>query len=354
MKAGLRVDGGPSIGLGHLIRCSALAFEFQNRGVEIFIISRTTNFIKDILNDEFEIIPLKEIEQNQTKEDTWDYGNIEMQAQEIKEINEIIKKYDIDILIIDSYNVSDEYFIELKKIVPFLCYIDDLNKFKFSVDMIINGNVYAADLKYKSHLSNMKLLLGNNYTILRNEFKNINPITIKEQVTSIMITLGGSDPFKLTKRIIDIINSDVILNKYQFNFIIGKGFKDKDELRKMKSTNIIFHEIKDNISDLMLNSDLAVSGGGATLYELARCGVPTIAFIIAENQEMLVEKMHSLKCIERIGWYNKVSDDEISNRIKFLVENHSKRHELHNNCLKLIDGLGAERIVNEIISSKIN
>ena len=179
---------------------------------------------------DFEILPIKSIGNATTDTVGLDYGNEKELSTEIAELNKIIEDYKIEMLIVDSYNVTEEYFIKLKEFVPILGYIDDLNKFKFKVDIIINGNIYGDELKYESYLSDTKFLLGNKYTILRSEFKDVKPITINREVNKIMITIGGSDPFNLTERLMDIVNSDVELRKYQYEVIIGSGFKNKNEI----------------------------------------------------------------------------------------------------------------------------
>jgi len=349
-KIAFRVDAGPSIGSGHLMRCYALAEEFAKEHVNVSFITRFPEYIEDLISGEFDLLPLGRDEEVDSDNKGWDYGNSGSLEWETDRLKNIIRNHAIEMLLIDSYNVNENYFIELKKFVPKLCYIDDLNRFKFAVDVIINGNVYADRFKYSSHLPNTKYLTGTEYTILRSEFKDIKPISITDLVERIIITLGGSDPLNQTRRIVDIINSDRNLQEYEYNVIIGKGFKKRDELMDCGGNKIIFHENISNMAEFMLKSDIALCGGGGTLYEFARCGVPALAIIVAENQEMVVDSMYDLGCIDKIGWYNKATDNEIRNKLISLIQAPSVRRGLNENCQKLFDGLGAERAVREIMS----
>ena len=56
--------------------------------------------------------------------------------------------------------------------------------------------------------------------------------------------------------------------------------------------------------NLMLKSDICISGGGQTTYELARVGVPTIGICLAENQKNNLMGWKSLGFIENLCWDN--------------------------------------------------
>jgi spore coat polysaccharide biosynthesis predicted glycosyltransferase SpsG len=47
---------------------------------------------------------------------------------------------------------------------------------------------------------------------------------------------------------------------------------------------VVLHHAPGELLGLMTTCDLAVSGGGQTLYELAACGLPTVALCLADNQ----------------------------------------------------------------------
>ena len=48
--------------------------------------------------------------------------------------------------------------------------------------------------------------------------------------------------------------------------------------------NLIIHKNVQNMTELMVQCDIAISAGGFTLYELCACGVPTISVAFADNQ----------------------------------------------------------------------
>ena len=104
------------------------------------------------------------------------------------------------------------------------------------------------------------------------------------------------------------------------------------------------------MSKLLVEFDLAVGGGGLSLYERACSGLVNIATPIAENQKPLCHWLASnggCLCVE----FDPISfKKELRESILNLVFNQNSRVEISRNAMALIDGLGAERVATRIIS----
>lgn len=345
-KIGFRVDAGPNIGIGHIMRCLSLAVEFRKQGYEVYFLSKMKDGIVKIKESGFNVIQL-----NYKKTTVLKEGLYELQ-REAKEVIYAIKEYGLDLLFIDSYNVTEEYFLEIKPHVKKIGYIDDLNKFVYPVDILINGNIAAEYMDYKKYSEDEVMLLGPKYNLLREEFRNLPDKVINEEVKEIMITTGGSDPYNMSYKILKMILDDEELKDLTINVIMGNGFSNKEELRKIKekNKNVILHENIKEISEIMLKSDIAISAGGSTLYELCVCGTPTLAFIMADNQEFIVKKMDELGYLKSLGWYYNLDDKKLIKLIKTFIKDYSLRIKLKNKGRSLINAKGVVRIV-ELIST---
>lgn len=354
VKVGFRVDGGPSIGMGHIMRCLSLAKEFRKNGYKVYFLSKISDGIERIREEGFEVIHLKYNEIKNAK--GFYYGNKNELKEEAEEIINSVNEYKIDLLFIDIYNVTEEYFLKIKPHVKKLGYIDDLNKFVYPVDILINGNITAEYMDYKKYSEDEIMLLGSKYNLIRDEFRNLPKRAINEDVKEIMITTGGSDPHNMSSRILNWLLNDKELKKLKINVIVGSGFNNKEELRKIsqKYNNVILHENVKYMSKIMLESDIAISSGGSTLYELCACGTPTLAFIYAENQEFIVKKMDELGYIKSLGRYYEVETNKMLKEIYFMKNSFELRAKCAAKQQLLVDAMGTIRIVqilNKIILS---
>lgn len=356
-RVAIRADGGKGVGLGHIMRCLSLAKAFRRAGHFVYFFTKFNMGISLIEKETFEVI---RIPSEEKAAEGFFYGNSEQLVDEADIILGLLHKYNIDILIVDSYNITNQYFLTLKSSVGCLVYIDDENKSTYPVDVVINGNITAADLGYRKYADNQVLLLGPQYNMIRDEFKNISPRGIRENVEEIMITTGGSDPYHMTEKLLNFLLNNDYFSKVRFNVLVGGGFTTSQELIHLSKNHdqvVLYSNMvadtsqimrHSSISEIMLRSDLAISAGGSTLYEFAACGVPVLAFIVAENQRFLVEKMEHLGYIVNLGWYNQICEEQVVDYTRSLINDYAVRTQMSSKCLGLVDRLGTERIVKEL------
>jgi len=351
IKVGFRVDGSKNIGMGHVMRCLSLADGFKASGVEGVFLSRYKTGISKIREHGFEVIELSNCLESNCED--FYYGDSKTLDKEAEEIIANLRVQSINVLFVDSYNVTEEFFLMINPFVERLCYIDDVNEFTYPVDVLINGNITGELLNYERYYDDEIMLLGLKYNLIRNEFKKLPRREINRNVKEIMITTGGSDPFDLSYRLTELILSDGISEDIRINIVAGSGFTNVNRLRKLSRENncVVMYENVSKMSEIMLKSDVAISAGGSTLYELCACGTPTIAFIIAKNQKRIVNMLSDKGYIESLGWYNEFSDKEFLDRLKGLCMDFEKRESYSQKMQKLLDGKGVSRVVDAIFKS---
>ncbi len=334
MIIGIRADGSKSKGMGHIMRCIAIATEFKNRGIDIIFITKEDKSVKEILIN------------NNIKNVTINSNDLD---DEIEEVVSIIKKYNINYIMTDSYWLNYKYLLELRMNVEKLICIDDNNICAYPSNIIINGNIYAQDLNYDVIYEDTKLLLGSKYTILRDEFRNNNEYKIiKKSVENILITMGGSDINNFTPIVIESL---IDLN-LKLNVIIGPSFSDISELEKIYSNNLKVNFIKNpkNLKEIMLKCDIAICAAGSTSYELASLGIPTILIQQAKNQANICSKMSELGIAISLGDFSNITKEMISKEIISLIENYDLRIKMNSISKKQIFRDGIKNIVDEILN----
>jgi spore coat polysaccharide biosynthesis predicted glycosyltransferase SpsG len=100
----------------------------------------------------------------------------------------------------------------------------------------------------------------------------------------------------------------------------------------------------------MARADLAVSAGGQTLYELARCGTPTIAFCAGPDQAHNVRALDLAGAVVDAGtagspgWLDRLAD-----AVRRVSADDALRTSLSRAGRRLIDGRGADRVRDAIL-----
>lgn len=332
-----RADGNKTIGSGHIMRCLSIADAMRDMGLESAFVTADDSMSTILASRGYDNIILHT-----------DYRNVEDESDALFEQKEFKEAEGI---VIDSYFATDKYLKALSEKKKTVC-IDDYLRIR-PADAIINYNVYAEVKAYREERDTgiPKLILGPSFAPLRSMFRNLTPITIKETAEKILFLAGGSDPEHAALKFVKELKNHE--DKFIFTVVVGSMSEDYESIKEIADVSEGRIRVLRNVTDmnrLMLDSDLAISAAGSTLYELCVCGVPTINYVLADNQIL------AARCFEEKGAMIYGGDlrerEDFYGRIYSLLNNLSKDNVLRRNFSakerSLVDGNGAVRIAKEL------
>lgn len=341
----IRADANNEIATGHVMRCMSIADEMRQNNINVCFLTADHNADVLIKKRGFEVICLDSV-----------WNNLENEISERKLITLLKNTDDLEGIIVDTYYVTENYLQTLHNICKTI-YIDDIFSLKkYPVDILINYNIYGEELDYKSRcLNETRLLLGTEYTPLRQEFKNIDK-KIRETVKDVFISTGGTDNYNIAGKLLGEIfeNKKSELSKLNFHVISGAMNKNLPYLLEMekKYKNIIVYQNVSNISEIMLKCDIAVSACGSTMYELCACGLPIVTYSFADNQipgiRKFAEKGVAFNCGDLRDDFEKVVDN-IIDKIDEMCIDRVYRKKYVNMSGNIVCNNGVKKIVDEII-----
>lgn len=379
----IRADANSKIGMGHVMRCLSVADALLKRGEEVLFVTADDTPVPLLTKKG---VPYRVLHT--------DYADMEAELPELWEVlrelpqgaespDAALAQKNTSILV-DSYYVTEKYLAALKKRITTI-YMDDIYAFSYPVDMLINYNIYGEEMGYEKDaaFADTKLLLGTEYVPLREEFsagagyaqsrkelsaetENVTPAEDRLHQTAeqgrtadggILITTGGSDSFNLVGQLLmEAMKYDALKEK-EYHVVSGSLNPHIGELQALaqKHENIHIHCNVTNMAELMAESEVALSAGGSTLYELCAVGVPVIAFSFAENQERLVQTFVKRGIAQYGGNYRTDGNKMIQNTIaglETLLEDKNLRSEYRKKARTLVDGKGAERIAEALLSEQ--
>ena len=105
------------------------------------------------------------------------------------------------------------------------------------------------------------------------------------------------------------------------HLVLGSAFRHEEELQgvigKSKRRFVLERDVK-NMAGLMAKMDVAITGGGKTLFELAAVGVPIVAVTeeLREVETMDIVARHVL--CENMGWRRQVGAKRIARSVGLL------------------------------------
>ena len=352
MKSALfRVDGSHRLGVGHIMRCLAFAQGLGEMEVRpVFVIRDYEPKVAELIQHygyEVETIP---------QDSSF--------AEDASLTSEFASRYEGKLVITDLSNTDNmanldeysRYFPALKLADKFMISLDDLIKTNFPYDIQIIPYYGAEKMNYKSY-GGTKLLLGPAYFIFRQEFIEAAKVRreIKTDAQNILITMGGSDPHNLTLEVAKALTR-LDVNSLSLRLVIGPGFvtsvrREIEMSLRDYDGNYELITGSGNMADLMLWSDLAITGGGLTKYEMAVTGTPSIIISHFDEEAKRTEEFEKAGSALHLGLITEIDEERIVKAVEKLLDDDALRAEMADRGRKMVDGKGVARIISEIPNS---
>jgi UDP-2,4-diacetamido-2,4,6-trideoxy-beta-L-altropyranose hydrolase len=254
-------EAGKKIGFGHLKRAVSLQQLFPNYEFDIFL-ERTLSM-------------------------DWKH---EYKTWEVSlSLVVLISQYDV--VIFDSFHGNEQVYNDLER-HPCVIYIDDYVRYPVKNGLVVDWTVGAERRK----ATGKSCCFGVDYLITRQPFFKPKETNCSNQITKISTIFGGSDPCDISSKIASLIGNERNLK------VKHLGTKFYPSYPKFKDDKHFYWDlIDDDFAEHILDSDIVITAGGQTLYEIASLGVPVIAISVAANQDEDIEGFHRLGSCKVLG-----------------------------------------------------
>ena len=345
----IRADGGTEIGAGHIMRCLALAQEWQSKGGEVVFISHCDT---ESLRDRIEAAGIELIPVKRTYPDPMD---LELTSDVLRRCRTSDRSSVPVWAVLDGYHFSPDYQRALKETGCKLMVVDDMAHLPYyHADVILNQNIHAWDLNYLCNDATI-LLLGNKYVLIRPDFyrwrERIREIPIRAR--RVLITLGGTDRNNVTTKVIRAL-ARVDIPECEALVVVGPANLHVFELLKAAADTGVKVELLRDVKDmprLMCWADVAVIAGGGTAWESAFMGLPSLTVVLADNQSGVVDSLSRISATIELGLGSELRQYDIRRAMARLMNNRSLRRNMRTIGTLIIDGQGARRCVDALVSA---
>lgn len=338
----IRADGNTDIGMGHIMRCLSIAeAAYSITGERPVFLLADADCAPMIADRGFAARVLHT-----------DYREPEA---ELPMLSALLQRDDV--LLADSYQAQPAYYRALRQSCRVAC-MEDMG-IPYPVDLLINYNLYGPKLREAYTQGNADaipdgLLLGVDYMPLRADFQTDIAYTVKDKVTDVMITTGGSDPHFAAGALLErLVNSDME-TEVRYHVVIGpfNTFAKALRLQYEACEAVVLHENVKDMKALMKACDVVITATGSTLYEVSALGVPMICFYFAENQRQGAEELARLTDIINAGCFATHWEETVENVSQALlrcIRDKAYRQALYRQEQQLVDGAGAVRIAKAVL-----
>jgi UDP-2,4-diacetamido-2,4,6-trideoxy-beta-L-altropyranose hydrolase len=357
VKVLIRADASSQIGTGHVMRCLTLSDALREQGAECHFVCREHegHLMDHISSRGYELHVLPKPSASAWFESDLTHASwlgVDWQT-DANQTREALGTEAVDWLIVDHYALDHRWESVLRSSCKRIMVIDDLADRQHNCDLLLDQNYGSSVERYSGLVpADCTQCYGPEYALLK-------PIYAERraqlppwdgQARRVLIYFGGgTDAANLTRLAVQAFQA-LELAHFELDIVVGAAYEHQLSLEELVTQrgNATIHRQLPDLADLMAIADFAIGAGGATTWERCCMGLPSIVISIAENQRPACEALSADKLIDYLGQVGQVTPDFIRDRVLLLLKTPYLLRHLTERGMELVDGKGAERILNEV------
>lgn len=262
-----RADGNPQIGLGHVMRCLALAEMLGADYIRRFAIVQPAPEVVKLIEEK-------------GVETVWLATSDDLFA--VVDSN--------DVVILDGYSFDIEFQRAVRLRAKALVFIDDLVTGHQVADVVVNhaGGLTPNDYQAEAYT---QFYLGSNYALLRPAF--FIPSTPTPTEGPIFVSLGGADPSNTSIKVLNSLRGcfKQANQEWRIHIVVGPLQANRPAIEALQSQFKHLHLLSNLTAEQMVaeltKCQLAITSCSTVAYEVCSIGRPLIAIQTADNQSNL-------------------------------------------------------------------
>jgi spore coat polysaccharide biosynthesis predicted glycosyltransferase SpsG len=341
-----RADGSTHLGMGHIMRCLAIADDLKSRGTKsTFVLKGSSADAADVAREKgFNVVTLS--------------PQLDTAAEAAGIARELDGKSDrlvvTDICHKEALKKPEQLIDLHGRLAERFAVVSFAGAEIIDVAAAVIVDPIERSLEKKPALTRGQIFLGGaRYFTCRKEFKAAagKKRKIELEARRVLIVIGGGDEDGLTLKSLDALANGQ--KEMEIRVVIGPCFSDalksgidRSSKQFRSPVSLLAHDA--NLAEQMAWADLVVTGDGLTKYESALTGTPTVALgripqDAALNREF--EKKGTCVFIEDAA---RVPGATLGARIREILLDAGVREQMSKRGQELVDGRGFERIMEKV------
>jgi spore coat polysaccharide biosynthesis protein SpsF len=335
----IRCDASPAIGLGHVVRCLALACELKNtHGWEVVFAMREEPLgIGMVRQAGFPVVEAP-------PDGGFDYREWMAGAVEAAAADAIV----LDVR--DELTLEDVRAIRLRTRTH-VAVIDDASDKRLAADDVFYPPVpKARSLSWPGFTG--RVHTGWEWALLRPVFA-AEPHRVHREPPTVLVSMGGSDPAGLTIKAVRALA--LIDRPIECAVLLGGGFAHDASLAA--ALDGFPHRcltVRDgDVRAQMVAADLAVLSFGVTAYEAAACALPAVHLCLTDEHARSSSAFVEAGLAVSLGLAEAVPEARVAEVVDELLADAERCRRMGERARRLVDGKGAARVA-EVIAARMS
>ncbi|EKP0261928.1 UDP-2,4-diacetamido-2,4,6-trideoxy-beta-L-altropyranose hydrolase [Aeromonas sobria] len=321
-KVAFRLDAGAEIGLGHLMRCLAIADRLKTAGAECHFLCHQLPT---------HLLPLLQSHQHHTLCALDDAGPLPTLHTEW--------------LVCDHYQIDRQIEQTLAMHCGQLLVIDDLADRPHHSQLLLDQGPLRSAANYQPLTpAGCRLLLGTDYALLRPAYRQLARQEVSRWQRG-LICFGGADPARACLTTLNTLARLPWAHTIRWTLVAGSANPFWPELQQrvaeLPDLQLTLLRQSDQMAQLMQQHDFTIGAAGGMTWERACVGLPTLAVPIVDNQQFNDEVIARFQLAERLTLSELAEPTRLMlalQRLERQADDYRRRGQGQ------VDGLGLDRL----------
>ncbi|TDE50939.1 spore coat protein [Nonomuraea mesophila] len=319
LRVGLRCDAGVSSGVGHLVRCVALAEELRARGVEVIFLGQVRGSAWARAQLDERGLPLSDAPS--------DPGRLAALARELR----------LAAVVLDSYALPAATGAALRRAGLAVLAIADGDPMGQQADLYLDQNLGAEHRHLQGEGTSGRWLAGARYVLLRDCVLRCARTPRPGRVPHVLCFFGGTDSAGVAPAWARALLATG--ERFQGTVVSPAPFDAGGPITVIPPT--------DRLPELMAGADLVVTAAGSAVWELLYLGVPAALTWVADNQLIGYEELVGRGVAAGLG--GEPGERAVA-ALAGLLADPAAREEHGRRGSGLIDGRGRKRAADALLA----
>lgn len=331
-RAVVLCDLGPALGVGHLMRCIALAEQLSASGGEVVFVADTAS-----------------VPWGRTQLEQRGYRHLPLPGAGVEDRLAMLRRLRPDVVVIDSYLESPALYARAVE-ECFTVAIVDGDPGGRAAHVLVDQNIGAEHDTWSLPADTLRLA-GLEYALIRREITAQRPTTpepSRDGPVSVFAFFGGTDPFGagpvLTQALVDtgMPFSLTVVAPAPWPRAVAAGTGQEIEL--IAPTQRLGEHVR--------GADLVVSGAGSSSWELFCLGAACCMTCLTENQELAYGRLLGTGTMVGVGHLEQLRSRPglATKAFADILGDAGERSRLRRAAWDMVDGRGSLRVVDRVLS----
>jgi UDP-2,4-diacetamido-2,4,6-trideoxy-beta-L-altropyranose hydrolase len=354
-----RVDADERIGLGHAMRCLALADALRARGA-------TTAFVAAALPEATAaafrarghvVLTLANAAGAPSGEPDGALDEAGQRADALAARQALATLGALDWIVVDHYRLGAAWERAAAAFAHRVAVIDDNAWRAHDCDLLIDHNVSAQWAQYDTLLPPRALrLVGPRFALLRREFERERGVAPRARtaVSRLLVSFGGADPTRETEKALRAISVPA-LARLAADVVVGAANSRlaaiRDLAQRRPATRV--HVDADDVEGLMEGADLAIGAAGVSALERCAKGLPSALIVVADNQIPIAQALAQRGAAVSLGRSADIDEERLARAVEGLAAMPDLLQTMAGRAADTCDGHGARRVAARMMSFEL-